>query len=264
MFFGLLSIVGIIAVTTPIEDRYALANVAHAWRGAPLLDWWQHGWGKVPGAILGSLDGRLNVLLFIPAGICLMLALRRPRLVAAILFTLSFVLESSQAATGFRSADSGDLVTNTLGGVIGIGIAVRLRRVAHERKPALASPSLRHHVMATVLVTVTVATIYLYSQHRADLAHERLITTLHASYGSTTWSDIEPLLEDPDYPQSLNRFTRDRGAWAGSIGVEPTRMRVIAFYGAGFETARRCVFVTWTPEATEFRPLDGSACTRRP
>lgn len=85
----------------------------------------------------GSSIGRLNlfgnILIFIPFGMLLTLALRRSPLrllgAAAISFAASLALECAQALLGIGTFDVDDLILNTAGGVLGAmaaGAALRL------------------------------------------------------------------------------------------------------------------------------------------
>jgi hypothetical protein len=64
-------------------------------------------------------DGPANVALFVPFGLCVGLLLRSP--VAAVLgsVVLTVLIESYQAATGARVGTFADIVSNSLGGLIG-------------------------------------------------------------------------------------------------------------------------------------------------
>jgi VanZ family protein len=70
---------------------------------------------------LGGLDFALNVVLFLPLGMTLYLAWRRPGpvIMATVIVTLSIELAQWRLLPG-RDASLGDLVANTLGGALGL------------------------------------------------------------------------------------------------------------------------------------------------
>lgn len=78
---------------------------------------------------------RVNILAFIPLGICIcMLKAKWPfvRKVLAI-FGLTFVFETIQFIFAIGRADITDVLSNTLGGIIGIGIYALLSKVLKDR-----------------------------------------------------------------------------------------------------------------------------------
>lgn len=65
-----------------------------------------------------------NVLIFIPAGVYLCLFSKKMSFwgKTALVFAISFVLECSQYILSVGGFDITDLITNTVGGVVGIGV----------------------------------------------------------------------------------------------------------------------------------------------
>jgi glycopeptide antibiotics resistance protein len=81
---------------------------------------------RLPGNVLPEDFGEvLNVLLFVPLGVLLVLVLRRSWLEAALVaVALSGALELVQLVPALhREATLGDVLTNGLGGLIGAGVA---------------------------------------------------------------------------------------------------------------------------------------------
>ena len=73
----------------------------------------------------------LNLVLFVPSGIAIALASRRPLLTIVVLTLLSFAIECVQQATGFGAPDPADWVANSLGGILGALVAwpvIKLRK----------------------------------------------------------------------------------------------------------------------------------------
>ena len=83
---------------------------------------------------LGTVDFILNLALFIPLGAGLRLAGLRPRRALIAIFASTFLVEllQLQIVPG-RDASLGDLLANTLGGIIGVTAADRWRRLLQPR-----------------------------------------------------------------------------------------------------------------------------------
>lgn len=77
----------------------------------------------------------LNVIAFLPAGLFLMLLSRRENKLAAALgsFALSFALEVTQYILMLGTSDLTDLITNTLGGIVGIAAFMLCKRIWHDK-----------------------------------------------------------------------------------------------------------------------------------
>lgn len=132
-------------------------------------------WSRGP---VGVLSDRMlhqvlfNILLFVPLGAMVRYLLGlRARTVVLIGFAISLLIELTQL-TGiwgiypcpYRIFDVDDLIANTLGTAIGVGVAPGLRRVPgqHERpvrRPAPVTPVRRLAGMTVDLLTVAVPTV---------------------------------------------------------------------------------------------------------
>lgn len=82
------------------------------------------GWQSALSGWTRGTDGPLNVALFLPAGLFLTAATRRPGRVLFALAGLSLAVEVMQAWSGLRSGTPQDLGSNVLGASIGIGIGM--------------------------------------------------------------------------------------------------------------------------------------------
>lgn len=85
---------------------------------------------KYWGAFSGILDSVLNIIIYIPFGMLLLLTMRKIRgggAFIAIIFS-SLIFEISQYFTGFGGCDITDLLCNTLGGGIGIALYYLFRK----------------------------------------------------------------------------------------------------------------------------------------
>ena len=100
---------------------------------------------------LGGVDAMLNVLLFIPLGAAVAAATGRWGAALGVPIALSLAIEALQltAITG-RDASALDLLTNSIGGVIGAGL-VMYRRTLLTPAPRTA------HVLSLAAVTAAVA-----------------------------------------------------------------------------------------------------------
>lgn len=90
---------------------------------------------------LGGVDVVLNIALFVPLGITLVVAGMTWRRAALVAATLSFGIEAMQfALISGRDASLSDLLTNSLGGAIGAGAAVHWRHIlSPPPRPARAA-----------------------------------------------------------------------------------------------------------------------------
>lgn len=91
-----------------------------------------------------------NFLLFIPFGvfICLLKSDWKLAKKAAVIFLISLTFEILQFVLGIGISDITDLITNTAGGVFGIGIYVIMRKFFKDKTHVIIN------VTALVLITV--------------------------------------------------------------------------------------------------------------
>jgi hypothetical protein len=68
-------------------------------------------------------DGPSNVALFVPFALCCGLLLRRPTAAFVIGVAVSVLIESYQAATGTRVGVFADVVSNSVGALVGAGLS---------------------------------------------------------------------------------------------------------------------------------------------
>jgi glycopeptide antibiotics resistance protein len=132
--------------------------------------------GSLDGTVAGYLQVALNVLLFVPLGYALRYHFRRGIVVAGLIgLGVSLLIEVAQGTAVFgafgcpyRVADTGDLVTNTLGTLVGWLLAVATARLLPDPVPAhsadLARPGLVRRglsVLADLLIGWLVTSLIL-------------------------------------------------------------------------------------------------------
>ena len=105
-----------------------------------------------------------NVALFIPFGIYLKLLAPSWRAwkPLAIIFGTSLIFETTQHLLSIGSFDVSDVISNTAGGLIGLGLALAAHRVWGDRTTAVFT---RIFVVATVFAVIAIA-IYIASPFR--------------------------------------------------------------------------------------------------
>lgn len=82
-----------------------------------------------------KLDIYGNVILFIPLGIYISLLIKDIKISKSIFImaTISFIFECSQYIFGIGASDITDIITNTIGGIIGIVIYTAIKKIFKER-----------------------------------------------------------------------------------------------------------------------------------
>lgn len=95
-----------------------------------------------------------NILIFIPAGVYLSLIFKKMPLwgKTILIFTVSLALECSQYILAVGSLDITDLITNTVGGLIGIGIYLIGRTLFRDKGDAEKVISVLIDVFTVLLV----------------------------------------------------------------------------------------------------------------
>lgn len=83
----------------------------------------------------------LNVAAFVPAGLFLMLLSRRENILASGIgcFVLSLAFEAAQYILMVGTSDLTDLITNTLGGFIGIAVFMLCKYIWHDKTKNILS-----------------------------------------------------------------------------------------------------------------------------
>ncbi|MDU1321302.1 MAG: VanZ family protein [Clostridium botulinum] len=81
-----------------------------------------------------DLDIWGNVILFIPLGIYINIINKNNAIYINIfkIFSISLIFEASQYIFGMGASDITDIITNTIGGIIGIGIYMVIKKIFKE------------------------------------------------------------------------------------------------------------------------------------
>lgn len=126
------------------------------WEGKPGAPgpWFRWHW---PQGRSGIADVFLNILLFVPVGTCASFAFQgRWRFLIAFLTgsSLSFTVEYAQGWLPARVSSMGDLVSNSLGTLLGILLAPAISYWIHRELPWLRGVRIRYHILALLLCFV--------------------------------------------------------------------------------------------------------------
>ncbi|MFB7944280.1 VanZ family protein [Kitasatospora phosalacinea] len=189
---------------------------------------------------LDTVQGRMNVLMFVPVGLFAVLALGRPLAVAVGAVGLSALTETGQGLLpGIgRACDTSDFAANAIGGLAGVllGCAVRLA-LRRRIRPGLREWKLGGALAAGVAVPVLLLQAFVFS----PAAPTGLVDTTAAQRELAEREAVSVLGPDIEvvriqrsvsegYPDRLMVMTR-----TGSIGLEwPSgKLREVNQYAGG-------------------------------
>jgi VanZ family protein len=216
-------------------------------------------------ATLASSGWWLNIVLFVPFGLCIggLMPRRRVRSAVAVAATAAFVVESGQAFSGFRSADLADLLANFVGGITGCGLMWALRP-SITRLLSRADGLTRRRLFATAaaasVLLIGVSALVLVES--ANSAQRALLDELETRYGSTTLETMhDALFATWDDDAAFQQFLTASSIRPNSI-VRTATPTVQARYSDQYFGLHRCVFVTWHRTSVSFRRGAGDECTR--
>ena len=133
----------------------------------------------------------LNVLLFVPAGMFLTVALRRPVIVFVGLASMSFAIETIQSLTRLGTADVRDLVANTIGAAVGVVLASVIVRRRADDAPPLTEAEQRsldsRMIFAAIVAIAIVAGVTWFGVGAvADIRQDRSADIFTAAFDGTT------------------------------------------------------------------------------
>ena len=206
----------------------------------------------------------LNVLLFVPAGVFLSVALRRPIIVFLGLASMSFAIETIQSLTRVGTADLRDLVANTIGAAVGVVLAsATVHRRAGNAVPLSGaeqrSIDIRANIAAIIAIAVVGGATWFGVGAVADHRQDRLADELTAAFDGTTAADVAAeAASDPGFDRLMLRGPSrpDYIGEVGDAGMFEGR------WSTEFLGLHRCVIVRWTDDELTLRETSGRTCRR--
>lgn len=212
---GLALLFIIYETTRPFQFEYSLAQLSRGWER---VEWIPFHW--VVSGQIGRADAVVNVVLFIPYGLCLALCPLfthsgkwRSLLLAATGLMTSAFIESWQLFSPARFPQTSDMVSNLAGTLVGVGLAGLTGRALFDRACDWSLHKLRYDPPTLIWAFLTAA-ILLGSLLPLDFVVKW--HTLVRSFRMTDWSP----------------FTAPPGGWTlASLGLIK-RGWLFAFWGA--------------------------------
>ena len=217
-------------------------------------DWSTDNWSALSGDFLASSQIVLNMILFVPFGVAWALWSKRWWMVAVAALGVSAVIESLQGLLGAGATDVVDVIANLVGSLVGIGLAVGVRRVASGATGEARSRRVRGLTAAGAITAVAllIGGWFLGASHRQGLLEEQL----RRRFANTERAEIDAMLEgDSESVWTVGSVRSD-----GSRELADGRLEIR--YPAPFFGLHRCVFVTWSSSDVAFRGGSGDECTR--
>ena len=216
-----------------------------------LFDWSTDGVRLLSRDPFGSSQFVLNILLFVPAGVTWTWIARRPLRVLVVLTATSLVVESIQGVTGVGANDVADVVANTIGAAIGVGLASIVLTVVVHKAIRMTRRSQWSVVIAVTGVVVLIVTSWLVGASRRQDSVEK---ALRDRFEGTNRRIVETMISEN--PESVWRAANDR---ADGTRRSPEALEIR--YPAAFFGLDRCVYVVWIDSGVDFRRESGQACT---
>ena len=202
----------------------------------------------------------LNLALFVPAGLFVALATRRPRRTLLGLAVLSLLIEFVQSLGLLGAPDPADLVANLLGAAAGVGLAgIALRSSAWSigRDEGVAA-SRKAMLIAAVSVVAVAGIGWLGLVAGADAKRESLANDLLETFAGSTSADIAARIETDNGFTQLLAAIETRPGYLGRVG---NTNQFEGRYSIEFFGLHRCVFIRWTTDGFALRNGSGDACT---
>lgn len=207
----------------------------------------------------------LNVVLFVPLGIGIAGLLKGRFGLSVLMFVvIAFVIETGQAFTGFRGPDLMDLITNTLGGIVGFGLWTVSRPLGeYVRTKAIGvSPALAAS-FAVPVVVLAVALAAAFLMRSADNAQTALINELEDTYQATSLESMQSVFfDETGQDQPFDEFLVATSVRPDSVVRRDAPQTVQVRYSDQYFGLNRCVFVTWESNGVNFERDSGDRCTQ--
>lgn len=237
-----LSVAAIVSLTLlrfGLPQTFSLEDAVH---------WTPGGWRRFVSDFASSEEIRLNVALFLPAGLVLSLWSRRPLAVLGVLIVLSATIEFLQGLLGIGTADVSDLASNSVGAFLGVTAGALVLGVLHSARRRT------HLATSAAMVALAVAAVVA----RPTLAQRHLNATVRdvtAQFRSRTIQDYNTWQAEGG--TSLRALDVD--------GIYPDGIRshvdqVTLRYPASFFGHTQCVEAVWTARGVTAHGVTGHRC----
>ena len=242
--------VGALAVVLPVtlfRDGLALG-----WHPGRLLDWGTSTLDAIShGHWLDDSQVFLNIVLGVPAGLFCTWLTRRPWWTLAGVAAYFLLIECIQALFGAGANDIGDVVANSLGAALGVGLAALALRVLGER----AATTGRWWHVPLVLAVALAAGLFVArlaaDSHQREVRHQ-----LGQELAGVNLDDVVRSSEAGEMEELWNAGEERADGQRSAEGRWELRFPASSF---GFQ---RCVFAVWTADGLALRDASGSECTR--
>ncbi len=217
-----------------------------------LTDWSGSDLASLSRDPLASSQFSLNVMLFVPAGGAWTWLTKRPGRTLGALVAGSFALECVQAVTAAGANDLIDLVSNSLGSLVGTGTALIVISIVGGRVRSL-STARRLQLIGASLVAVVLVTVGWFAG-----ASQRQSNTRSAVIQRFDGIDLASIQEEieSDFDAVVTAVPGVRGDYF--LLDDSVELR----YPATFFGLHRCVYATWTGDEMAIRNASGDDCTR--
>ena len=194
---------------------------------------------------------KLNLAIFVPGGVLLTVATRRPSASLVGLVALSALVEVAQGLFGLGAPDPGDLLANSLGALLGAALgAVILRSRSGGWSP-------RSVTVSMIAVVAFAGSVWIGLTLGANARLDSLTAEVSLAFTGTTSADIAAGLTEAGSSSLFSRVPT-RPDYIGQVGDTEE-------YGARYSTQflgfYRCVFVRWDPSGMSLTSGSGTVCT---
>ena len=204
-----------------------------------------------------GLDTALNIALFVPLGLFATLLWKTPLRVTGAAALISLAIEVTQPLLGSGANDLADVATNTIGALIGAGLATTVLLI----RDTVTSRHLdvRRLTKLAITVAVTIGITLAISIGGANAIQASGANQLGAMFAGTTLAD----------------YKRDEGAWAPKLEAfwkanrSPTNDAysndhiALQRFTWTFYWTTRCVTARWDSQGFTTQLGNGSQCTQR-
>lgn len=238
---------GLIIATT-------LTNRSSGWFDvARLVRWEPWRWYE-----FNRLDYLMNIALFVPATGFWTAAVRRPALVLCAAALTSVMIEYTQGVFRLGTGDQADVVSNSLGALVGVTIGWWWMR-RHGRTDEPGGWTHRQLGWAAAGTAAGVALSLMAISAEADRRAEEVSGLVDEIVGGATTGDLAAVWSLDD-DEAIAHFNTAYGYHADAIARLDDDHRVIVRYPIDFFGAKRCVFLVVDDDGTDVTTDRGDRC----